>query len=412
MWHAGSDAVQGSMHAQSSVIPQKRLRSWHCCIAPLATDSPSCRLPCLTACLRRNGRIVCIASGELLFYALGTGEYNELARKCCESSAAGACSYPGSCIVARCRAAPAAACLIARAAPAATCLIASCLLTSCSSHLHSGQCRPPRLRCAAVAEVLRAIIGTYRELFKAPTLTEAALLSNYALTALVVDEVCREVRAWPYGRQHGGCQEACGRRHGRRHAAGCMSAGMRHGAWLAAGMVQMHWRHALLCGIIGQLARRCAGIGLACIIPSRWRAFLQGLVELTDRLSIQKAIAMRVSQTSPTEGCTAPTAWSRFVHACTGLSTLATSLPPVCAATVRAAGREEQRHACQAHERQGLPADQGAVMTSSTAAALCAAALCAITWQAVRQGNCAGSAVAQATKSSVAKKACSTDRHL
>lgn len=44
-----------------------------------------------------------------------------------------------------------------------------------------------------MAEVLRAIIGTYRELFKAPALTEAVLFSNYALTALVVDEVCREV---------------------------------------------------------------------------------------------------------------------------------------------------------------------------------------------------------------------------
>lgn len=50
-------------------------------------------------------------------------------------------------------------------------------------------CLPP----AAVAEVLRAIIGTYRELFKAPALTEAVLFSNYAATALVVDEVCREV---------------------------------------------------------------------------------------------------------------------------------------------------------------------------------------------------------------------------
>lgn len=55
----------------------------------------------------------------------------------------------------------------------------------------------PPLLCApsarVVAEVLRAIIGTYRELFKAPALTEAGLFSNYALTALVVDEVCREV---------------------------------------------------------------------------------------------------------------------------------------------------------------------------------------------------------------------------
>jgi len=52
----------------------------------------------------------------------------------------------------------------------------------------------PSTHCA-VAEVLRAIIGTYRELFKAPALTEAVLFSNYALTALVVDEVCREVGA-------------------------------------------------------------------------------------------------------------------------------------------------------------------------------------------------------------------------
>lgn len=70
----------------------------------------------------RNGRIVAIPAGELVFYALGTGEYSEL----------------------------------------------------------------------ALSEVLRVIISTYREIFKAPSLTDAVLFSNYAVTALVVDEVVRE----------------------------------------------------------------------------------------------------------------------------------------------------------------------------------------------------------------------------
>ena len=48
--------------------------------------------------------------------------------------------------------------------------------------------------CHAVSEVLRAIISTYREVFKAPNLTDAVLFSNYAVAALVVDEVVREVR--------------------------------------------------------------------------------------------------------------------------------------------------------------------------------------------------------------------------
>lgn len=47
--------------------------------------------------------------------------------------------------------------------------------------------------CPAVAEVLRVIISTYREVFKAPNLTDAVLFSNYAVTVLVVDEVVREV---------------------------------------------------------------------------------------------------------------------------------------------------------------------------------------------------------------------------
>lgn len=48
-----------------------------------------------------------------------------------------------------------------------------------------------------MAEVLRVIIGVYRELFRATSLTDAVLFSNYALTALVVDEVCREVGGGP-----------------------------------------------------------------------------------------------------------------------------------------------------------------------------------------------------------------------
>ena len=57
---------------------------------------------------------------------------------------------------------------------------------------------PPRLdSLAAVTELLRCIIAVYRELFKSPALTAAALLSNIGLTALVVDEACREVGgAW------------------------------------------------------------------------------------------------------------------------------------------------------------------------------------------------------------------------
>ena len=45
-----------------------------------------------------------------------------------------------------------------------------------------------------MSEVLRAIISTYREVFKAPNLTDAVLFSNDAVAALVVDEVVREVR--------------------------------------------------------------------------------------------------------------------------------------------------------------------------------------------------------------------------
>ena len=56
-----------------------------------------------------------------------------------------------------------------------------------------------------MAEVLRAIIAAYRELFKAATLTDGVLLSNYAMAVLVVNEVCKEVgagRCCHYWKQH------------------------------------------------------------------------------------------------------------------------------------------------------------------------------------------------------------------
>ncbi len=43
-----------------------------------------------------------------------------------------------------------------------------------------------------VSEVLRTLIEVYKEVFRAPTLTDALLLQHYAQTMLVVDEVCRE----------------------------------------------------------------------------------------------------------------------------------------------------------------------------------------------------------------------------
>lgn len=59
-------------------------------------------------------------------------------------------------------------------------------------HAHTAA-TPPCHALPAVAEVLRAIIAAYRELFKAATLTDGVLLSNYAMAVLVVNEVCKEV---------------------------------------------------------------------------------------------------------------------------------------------------------------------------------------------------------------------------
>ncbi|KAH7618943.1 hypothetical protein NADE_005791 [Nannochloris sp. 'desiccata'] len=44
----------------------------------------------------------------------------------------------------------------------------------------------------AVSEVLKTLIDAYKEIFKAPELTDAILLQNYPHTILVVDEVCKE----------------------------------------------------------------------------------------------------------------------------------------------------------------------------------------------------------------------------
>lgn len=46
----------------------------------------------------------------------------------------------------------------------------------------------------AVAELLRGVIGAYKESFKAAALSDSAVFQNYALAALVVDEACKEVR--------------------------------------------------------------------------------------------------------------------------------------------------------------------------------------------------------------------------
>ena len=74
----------------------------------------------------------------------------------------------------------------------------------CNAALPNGAARPthPPSLPPAVAEVLRAIIGAYKDLFKVQQqqqgggggLSDALLFSNYGLAALVVDEVCREVR--------------------------------------------------------------------------------------------------------------------------------------------------------------------------------------------------------------------------
>jgi hypothetical protein len=62
------------------------LPTHHC--APPAAKTRRPPLPPSRPC--RNGRIVGIPSGDLLFFALGTGEYSELAcEQCC-------CSQPRS----------------------------------------------------------------------------------------------------------------------------------------------------------------------------------------------------------------------------------------------------------------------------------------------------------------------------
>ena len=46
----------------------------------------------------------------------------------------------------------------------------------------------------AVSEVLRTLIDVYKEVFKAPILTDVIMLQNYPQTILTIDEVCKEVR--------------------------------------------------------------------------------------------------------------------------------------------------------------------------------------------------------------------------
>ena len=104
-----------------------------------------------------------------------------------------------------------------------------------------------------MAEVLRSIIGVFREQFKAASLTDAVIFSKYALAALVVDEVCKEVRR-----------------------SVCRDAGKLGLGDVAAPSI-------CSCSVVP--ATHCY-----------WHvAPAQGLAELTDRLSIQKAISMRLA---------------------------------------------------------------------------------------------------------------------
>lgn len=45
-----------------------------------------------------------------------------------------------------------------------------------------------------MSDILRIIIGCYKDIFKVPALSDTVLLQSFAQTALVIDEVCKEVR--------------------------------------------------------------------------------------------------------------------------------------------------------------------------------------------------------------------------
>jgi hypothetical protein len=101
-----------------------------------------------------------------------------------------------------------------------------------------------------VAEVLRTLIGVYKEAFKVPTLSDAVMFDNYAQTIIVLDEVCKEVSGdW----------------HVLQLDAPCAS-----------------WRERR-----GELLE---GYSLCCL------SSLQGLVEHMDRQSIFKAVAFKAGR--------------------------------------------------------------------------------------------------------------------
>lgn len=108
-----------------------------------------------------------------------------------------------------------------------------------------------------MSELLRCLIAAYKDAFRS-NLSDAVLLANYAQTALVVDELCKEVG--------GGA--------GLPQVAGASLAGARRACWcrILPSEESTHW-HALLCF---------------------WCTCVQGIIDLTDSASIQKAIALRV----------------------------------------------------------------------------------------------------------------------
>lgn len=117
-------------------------------------------------------------SGELCFYALGSGEYNELARASVPGVpraplASWACFWP------RCRA--------CRGMHRQTC---------CQGCQHDALA-PHR----AVSEILNSLIKVYKQIFRVNTLSDTVLFSKYPQTALVLDEVLKEASVWGGGRR-------------------------------------------------------------------------------------------------------------------------------------------------------------------------------------------------------------------
>lgn len=101
----------------------------------------------------RNGKIVAIPSGDLFFFGLGTGEYNELAGM-----------Y--------------------------TLQLSSTSIST--SQRQPSTLSPSSIHHVAVYELLQALIQIYKDIFKVPSLSDTILFQNFAQTIIVIDEACKE----------------------------------------------------------------------------------------------------------------------------------------------------------------------------------------------------------------------------